>query len=162
MLNELQGAIAHALDLTIKYYPGFQSFSGAKLETFLREEIAAQRLNELQASEIRGLDNGARKRKFYMDAIMARNLDDAENKNRLFNNFLIQHRIFMNDELRATFASVRSALSSALVSYSVGKSAEDWKMVLSGQQAMVDKKVQELVDETDRAIQRRLRYAEAE
>jgi hypothetical protein len=97
-----------------------------------------------------------------MGALMARNLDEAEEKRRLFVNYLIENRIFMNDELRNTFGNVQSALISALASYSVGKSAENWEMVRDGQKAMIDQKMQDLVDEVDRVIQKRLRYAEAD
>ncbi|MDQ2844246.1 MAG: hypothetical protein M3Y72_25040 [Acidobacteriota bacterium] len=162
MLNELRGSVAHAVDVTIKYYSDFDQFSESKLEAFLQDEAAAQRLSDYQISELRNIDSAKDQRKYYMDAMMARNINEAEEKRRLFVNYLIQNRIFLNDELRSTFANVQGVLISALTSYSVGKNAEDWKMVSEGQKAIIDTKMQDLIDEVDRAIQKRLRYAEAD
>lgn len=162
MVNELRSSVAHAIDVTIKRYPDFDHFSEGKLESFLNDEAAADRLSDYQINQLRNMGTANEQRKYYMDAIMARNMDEAQNKQRLFTNYLIDNRIFMNDELQNTFAKVQEALVSALVSYSVGKNAEDWKLVHAGQTAMIDTKMQELVDEVCRAIQKRLRYAEAD
>lgn len=162
MLNDLRGAVAHAVDLTMKFYPDFASFSPEKLDAFLRDQAAAQRLNDYQINELLRLQTAEKQRKYYMDALMSRYMDEANEKQRLFVNHLIQNRIFMNDELRAAFAKAQGALISALTSYSVGKSAENWEMVLSGQRTMIDAQMQTIIDDVDRAIQKRLRYAEAD
>jgi hypothetical protein len=162
MVNELRSAVAHAVDVTIKYYPDFHRFSDEKMERFLRDEIAAERLSDYQAGELRKLEAANQKQQYYMGAMMARNLNDAENKLRLFVNYLLENRIFMNAEIRKTFADVQQALISALTSYSIGKDAEDWEMIHEGQRAMIDQKMQTLVDEAERAIQKRLRFADAD
>ena len=61
MLNELRGAVAHAVDVTMKYYPDFRSFSDERLEAFLCEEVTAQRLNDYQVNELRSLEDAKAK-----------------------------------------------------------------------------------------------------
>jgi hypothetical protein len=88
-----------------------------------------------------------------------RYLDDATEKQRAFHNYLIEHRIFMTDELRKKFGAVDEALSTALISYSIGKDAKDWKLENAGIEKVTNLK--HMVDEVEQAIQERLHYEEA-
>jgi len=72
---------------------------------------------------------------------------------------LIEHRIFMNDDLRKKFGAVDESLSTALKGYSIGKDAKDRGLERSGQQKV--SRLDEMVNEVERAIQKRLRCDEA-
>jgi hypothetical protein len=85
-------------------------------------------------------------------------LDDAVDKQRVFQNYLIENRIFMNDELREKFSAVQQLLMSALTKYGVGKN-HDQNMV---QQAWAEMStVEPKVQDVEKAVQKRLRYEEA-
>jgi hypothetical protein len=85
-------------------------------------------------------------------------LDEASEKQRIFHNYLIQHSIFMTEELREKFGAVDRALSTALTSYSVGTDAGDWELIRSGQEV---NHLKNMVDEVEQAVQQRLHYDEA-
>ena len=84
-------------------------------------------------------------------------LDDANEKQRVFQNYLIENLIFMNDELREKFRAVQLALSKALTRYQtqrrsatlVDTTLED----MNGMEAMVAA--------VEKAVQARLRCDEA-
>ena len=157
MLNDLHGAVHRAVDLTIKYYPDFESFSEERLETFLKSEPTASSFSDSQKSELRQADD---KKKYYMDAIMGHFIDEASDRHRLFQNYLIEHRIFMTDDLRTKFEDARKSLSSALSSYSIGRDHNNWELVRKGQDEMLNN-MQNRIDAVEQAIQARLHYEEA-
>jgi hypothetical protein len=88
-------------------------------------------------------------------------MDTANDKQRQFTNYLIENRIFMSEDLRAKFEAVQAAFIFALTSYETGKRAGAWEMQTSGLMTMSRENLQGLVDEVEKAIQRRLRYEEA-
>jgi hypothetical protein len=158
MLNDLRGAVQRALDLTMKPYPGFRNFSQAKLEEFLKSE-PVNWLTEYQKEELRKASSSEKQERYYMDALQSHYLDEAHNKHQKFLNYLIEHQIFMTDELREKFYGAERALFSALTSYSIGK-GNDHELVRSGQEEMLTN-MQARIDEVDKAVQKRLRYEEA-
>jgi hypothetical protein len=87
-------------------------------------------------------------------------IDDANEKHRVFLNYLIEHRIFMTADLRTKFSDVQKALFSALTSYAIGKNHRNRELVNKGQQEMLDK-MQARIDEVEKAIQERLHYEDA-
>ncbi len=152
LLNDLNGAVHRAVDLTFKPYPDFRSFSDAQLEGFLLSEPIASMFSEYQKNELRKATD---KDTYYMEALMSKYISEAENKHRIFLNYLIEHRIFMTDDLRARLEDARKALFGALTSYSIGKSANDWEMMRHGQDDML-KNMQTRINEVEQAIQKRL------
>jgi hypothetical protein len=110
MLNELRGSVAHAVGVTITFYPDFPSFSPETRERFLCDEIAAGRLDDDQASDLRRLETNDQMQRYYMGVIRARNIRDGENHQRLFVNYLHENRIFLNADLRKTFKKVQEEL----------------------------------------------------
>ena len=102
MLNDLRGAVHRALDLTMKPYPAFRTFSQAQLEEFLKSE-PVNWLAEFQKDELRNAPSSEKQEKYYMAALESHYLDEADNKHRKFLNYLIEHQIFMTDELREKF-----------------------------------------------------------
>jgi signal transduction histidine kinase len=157
MLNDLHGAVHRAVDLTIKPYPDFKGFSGAQLESFLNSEPVSSWLSDYQKSELRKADDQST---YYMDAVKGRFIDEANEKHRLFLNYLIEHRIFMTHDLRTKLYAAQTALFAALTSYSIGKDAKDWELMRQGQDQMLNK-MQSCIDEVEQAIQARLHYEDA-
>jgi len=88
-------------------------------------------------------------------------LDDANEKLRLFKNYLIEYSIFMTEELREKFDAAHETLVEATVSYDVVKDAQDWEMKAAGQKKMLDKSLTVMIDEVGKAVQNRLHYHEA-
>lgn len=66
----------------------------------------------------------------------------------------------MPEDLRKKFDDVRSELGQALTKYTVGKDT-DVGMQVEGQKQAGSGELQQMVDEVERAIQKRLRYDEA-
>jgi len=158
MLNDLRGAAQHALDLTMKPYPDFRNFSPAQMEEFLKSE-PVNWLAEYQKDELRNAGSPGKQEKYYMDALQTHNLNEANEKHRKFLNYLIENQIFMTDELREKFFGAQKALFSAITSYRIGKGTNH-ELVRQGQDEMLNK-MQARVDETEKAVQKRLRYEEA-
>jgi hypothetical protein len=157
MLNDLHGSVMRAVDLTIKHYPGFKSFSAAQLEAFLNSEPVSGLLSDHQKNE---LQEAKDKDAYYMEALKGHYIDEANEKHRIFLNYLIEHRIFMTDDLRTKFYAAQKSLFSALTSYSIGKNANNWELVHKGQDDMLTK-MQGRIDEVEQAIQARLHYEDA-
>jgi len=157
MLNDLHGAVHRAVDLTMKYYPDFKNFSDEQLAAFLKSEPVSSWFSEYQKSELQKTND---KNKYYMDALKARYIDEANDKHRLFLNYLIEHRIFMTDDLRTKFYEAQKALFSALTSYSIGTDHNNWELVRHGQEEMLNK-MQDRIDAAEQAIQARLHYQDA-
>lgn len=161
MLNDLHGSVMYAIDLTIKFIPDFSTFSVAKLEAFLTTDPSTNRLTDYQKTQLRSLEGAEEKSKYYMDTMRAHNIDEATEKERVFRNYLIEHRIFMTDELRGKFTAALDTLSSALMRYSLGKGAGDSKLVFAAQEEMLAFNIKALVEGVEKAVQVRLHYDEA-
>jgi hypothetical protein len=155
-LNELHGTVMIVLDLTRRYYPDFERLPEAKFEEFL----STSRLTENQRNELRSLEPASR-RAYFRDATAGIDMDDANEKLRLFKNYLIEHSIFMTDELREKFNAAHKTLVEATVSYDVGKSAQDWEMRAAGWKKMLDQSLTATINDVERAVQNRLHYNEA-
>jgi hypothetical protein len=158
MLNDLHGSVALALDLTMKMYPDFTVLVGAQFEEFLTVGLAS-RLSNYQKDELRNQQKAKERHKYFVEAMAGIYLDDASEKQRTFHNYLIEHRIFMTDELRKKFSAAEECLSKALSHYSVGRYAKNFELERSGQQE-VDR-LNEMVNAVEQAIQERLHYEEA-
>ena len=156
MLNELRGHVLRAIDLTMKSYPDFKNFSEIRLEAFLNSDQVSS-FSEDQKSELRKANDKAA---YYMNALKGHYIDEANEKHRVFLNYLIENRIFMTDDLRAKFYDAQTALFSALTNYSVGTDANNWELVRKGQEDMLNK-MQRRIDEVEEAIQARLHYEDA-
>jgi hypothetical protein len=158
MLNDLHGSVALALDLTFKTYPDFRALRDAEFEEFLATRPAS-RLSATQKDGLRRRQEATDRQKYFIEAMAGVYLDDANEKQRIFHNYLIEHRIFMTDALREKFGAADQALSKALISYSLGKRAKNWEMTQSGQEEMG--LLKDLVDKVEQAVQERLQYEEA-
>jgi hypothetical protein len=95
-----------------------------------------------------------------MDALKAHYIDEANDKHRLFLNYLIEHWIFMTDDLRTKLYDAEKALFSALTSYSIGSDHNNRELVQKGQEEMLNK-MQNRIDAVEHAIQARLHYEAA-
>lgn len=155
MLNDLHGTVAIALDLTFKTYPDFRRLPDAQFEEFLTVSPAS-RLSDFQREALRKAPD---RQKFFSEAMAGIHFDDAQEKQRLFHNYLIEHRIFMTDDLRKKFGAVDDSLSTALTSYGVGADAKNWELKLTGMKKVMGLK--DMIDEVEQAVQQRLHYEEA-
>ena len=152
MLNELHGSVVLALDLTLKFYPDFRQLPDAQFEEFL----TTTRLTDYQKQ---GLRNASDRSKYFTQAMAGIYMDDANERQRIFRNYLIENRIFMTDELRTKFGTAIDSLTTALTQYGVGKDAKNWEMERSGQQEV--SRLRAMIDDVEQAVQRRLHYEEA-
>jgi hypothetical protein len=156
MLNELHGSVVLALDLTMKFYPDFTRMPDGQLEEFL----GTCRLSEHQKDTLRKIE--ASKRSEYLSEAMAGiYLDDANEKLRLFKNYLIEYSIFMTEDLRERFNAAHKVFAEATINYTVGRRAKNWDMERSGQKELIGETLKKIITDVERAIQTRLRYDEA-
>ena len=88
-------------------------------------------------------------------------MDDANENLRVFKNYLIEYSIFMTDELREKFNAAHKTFVEATVSYDVGNSAQDHEMRADGQRKMLDENLTAMINDVERAVQKRLHYHEA-
>jgi hypothetical protein len=155
MLNELHGSVALALDLTFKTYPDFSRLSEEQFEEFLKDSPA----DRFSPSHKEAFRKAPDRQRYFSDVMAVIYIDDAQEKSRLFHNYLIEHRIFMTDELRSKFAAVDQSLSTALSKYRIGRRNNNWALENSGQEEV--NRLKDMVEDLEQAIQRRLHYEEA-
>jgi len=155
ILNKLRGAVVVALDLTFKQYPDFRNLPDAQFEEFLTVGLAS-RLSDYQKDALRKAPN---RQAYFTDAMAGIYLDDAKEECRLFQNYLIEHRIFMTSELRKKFGAVNEVISTALSTYETGTGANNGELAHSAWKQVP--LLQSMVDEVEQAIQERLHYEEA-
>lgn len=156
MLNELHGVVMLALDLTMKYSPDFRRLQPAELEEFLR----TCELSDLQKDTLRRKDP-SEQGIYYYDAMASFYLDNANEKLRLFRNYLIEYSLFMTEELRGKFSDAHLRLAKATSQYQIGRRAEAWEMVNAAQDTMQEDSFAKLIGDIERAIQARLHYDHA-
>ena len=155
MLHELHGSVILALELTIQSFPNFEAQTQDEFEEFLKTEPAI-RLSDNQKQSLRTSPD---RTKYFVEALRELRVDDANEKQRVFRNYLIEHRIFMTDDLRWNFSTACDALARALNKYAVGHRVKDWKLQSEGQNEVAG--LNNMIDDVEQAIQQRLRYEEA-
>ena len=124
LLNVFLGSATNAVKL-LKFRPQLQNMPGSQFEEFLD----ASKLTPHQRETLRMSSN---RQEYYEKAISGIELDDAKEANRTFNNYWIEHQLFMSADLVANFEEVSKAISSGLIDYEVGKDANDSKMMRDG------------------------------
>jgi hypothetical protein len=157
MLHELQGWVALALDLTLKRYPDFTKLSDPDFDHFLTDKRGAPSL--LSDYHKEKLRKATDRNKYFAEAMAEVNLDEANEKQRLFQNYLIENRIFMTDDLRKQFGDANDALSTALHSYEVGRKHIQSGLTISGQREV--SRLKDIIDKVELAVQKRLHYEDA-
>jgi hypothetical protein len=157
MLNELHGCVALAVDLTLKTSPNFHTLPDAEFEEFLKSGPAS-RLADYQKTELR---NGTPtfRQQYYREEMAAIYLDDAREKHRVFQNYLIENSIFMTDELRKNFDEANTALSSALADYTSGRYGKNPQLERSAQ--ITVSHLRDAINKVEQSVQKRLHYEEA-
>lgn len=120
MLNELHGSVILALDLTMKYYPDFTGMPDAQLEEYL----GTCRLSEHQKGTLRKTE-ASKRSDYFSEAMGGIYLDDANEKLRIFKNYLIEYSIFMTEELRERFNAAHKVFSDATINYTVRKASQE-------------------------------------
>jgi len=152
MLHEAHGSVYDVI-AKIKFLPTFRGMPQGLFEQFLESEKRISPFHKQELREAHDRDG------YYRKIIADIGFDDAAEKYRILNNYLIQNRIFMTSELKAKFNAVADALSRSLALYEVGKQAKDPKMQFEAVEqisALNDK-----ISDVERAVQERLRYEEA-
>jgi hypothetical protein len=110
LLHDASGSAFQAV-LAMKRFPDF-----AKLPQDSFEEFVATR-NRFSEHQKRAFRLSKDRQKYYREAMEAIEIDDWNEKNRLFNNYLVENRIFMTDDLRSKFNAVSGTLSNALIDF---------------------------------------------
>jgi hypothetical protein len=151
MLHDAYGSAYNAV-AQLKFSPNFKGMPEAKFEEFLK----GCRLTPYQQDELR---RSSDRQTYYREAVQGIEFDEAQEKRRVFNNYLIENRIFMTDDLRTKFGDVSKTLVEALTSYDVGKQAEDHTMQREGIRSITN--LQPAIDEVEKAVQERLKFGDA-
>lgn len=143
------------MELTIQSFPNFEAQTQDEFEEFLKTEPAIR----LSDNQKQSLQTSPDRAKYFVEALRGLRVDDANEKQRVFRNYLIEHRIFMTKDLRKKFSTACDALARALNKYAVGHRVKDWKLQSEGQNEVSGLK--NMIDAVEQAIQQRLRYEEA-
>ena len=129
----LNVSLGHAIDSVarLKFRPTFQNMPDSQFEEFLES-------CKLTPYQRETLGKSANRKEYYEEAISGIELDDAQEQQRQFSNYLIEHRIFMSEDLVAKFEEVSKAISSGLIEYRIGKGANNATMEMAGIQKVMD------------------------
>lgn len=150
----LHHAFGNAYSMTrgMKYCPEFDRMSDRDFADFISE-------SKLSDSIKQRLMEAPNKSQYYREHAAVEELTKAKKSQIELNNYLYLNSIFMTDELRVRFQGMNKAISSALISWEVGKTADDRSMVSES-----SRQIGELSDkfaEVERAVQQRLLYEKA-
>ncbi len=151
LLHNAHGLAAHVM-LRPTMRPDFAKLNEPAFEAFLSES----RLSEAQRSELRAASDPG---KYYAEAIFWLQFNDAQSAQIDFNNYIIEHRIFMTDELREGFRSVSNTISEALVEHKLWKQFGGHNDLISSTTKI--KQLDEKINEVEQAVQKRLHYQAA-
>jgi hypothetical protein len=151
LLHQASGSAFQAV-LAFNQYPSFANMP----EELFEEFVAKSRLTDYQKQMLRQTKD---RRKYYREAMEVIEIHDWKETNRLFNNYLIENRIFMTDELRSKFNAVSDALSKALIDFENRNITRDGSLWHSAETAVAE--LRSKIDEVEKAVQKRLRYEEA-
>ena len=157
MLNDLDSSVRRAMNVGFKSLPSFKTFSKAQLESFLSEP-PVNRLSDYQKDQIRTAADYKEQEKIYWKVMNDLDCNNAFENNRLLLNSLIEHRIFMTEDLQEKFNAAQKALYSAFTGYSIGKDGGDRQLVQDAYMKF-DKTIPDLIAEVEKAIQVRLQGA---
>jgi hypothetical protein len=128
-------------------------------EEQVEEFVSTTLLSPFQRTTLLALRSKEERKTFYLKAMEGIEEDRSREKYRTLNNFLIEHRIFMTDELREQFAAVAADISNGLIEYSTGKD-HDMVDMRRGGFTKIDA-LKSKVSAIEQLIQKRLRYEEA-
>ena len=153
MLHEAIGMAATAVGLIMKYYPEFEKMSDDLFVEFLAND---KRMSDYQKGQLRAAQDRS---EYYQKLTMMLDMDDAKVKNRLLNNYLIEHRIFMNAELQERFSTIVTDLQQGVSEFSMGKQVHDPQLEHDGMKRISS--LQAKMPDLEKAVQQRLHYGEA-
>jgi hypothetical protein len=152
LLHDASGSAFQAV-LAMKQYPDF-----AKLPEDLFEEFVATR-NLFSEHQKHAFRESKDRQKYYREAMEVIEIDAWREKNRLFNNYLIENRIFMTDALRSKFGGVSDVLSRALIDFENRSLTKDGSLYYSAETAVGE--LRSKIDPVEKEVQKRLGYGEA-
>ncbi len=121
----------------------------------LEEHMTSLKFSDAEKQLLRSASD---KQETYRTIWESKLLLDAEERQRILTNYLIEHRIFMDDELRTAFDSVNKSLIHAVTLYATGKGF-DAKMVTEASQELHG--LESKIADVEKAVQKRLRYYDA-
>lgn len=155
MLHEAMGMAVIAVGMGVKYVPDFATMREEVFKAFLADEKRLPAFNKGELEALPPKDRSA----YYTKITGILDLDEANNKTRILNNYLIEHRIFLSPELQQAFNVVVQSLLTGLNEFSIGKRHGDFKLEQDGFNKIAG--LQNKVPDVERAVQRRLHYDEA-
>jgi hypothetical protein len=154
MLHEAQSFTFSALS-PLKEYTDFRKLPDTQFEDLL----ALTRLSDAQKSDLRKT-NKTDRQAYFSNAMAWIELSDANEKSSIFNNYLIENRIFMTDELRTKCGAINECISKALSYYdSAMTDQNDAYTINTAREQLANLKPK--IDDVEQAIQKRLHYEEA-
>ena len=134
--------------------PPFERMSDDDVEDFLRTD---KLLSEVQKGRLwKAMD----RKQYFREAMVQNYFENAFDKHRIFNNFLIENSIFMTEALYDKFRVVADDISSAIHEYRIGKDGKNWEMQRSAIEKVMGLKTK--LDAVEEAVQKRLHYEEVE
>jgi hypothetical protein len=137
----------------MKSRPQVRRLTKAQLEELIlsQEFTPAQRTSILEKT-------GESQQAALDEAFEHKEVDDATNRQRLLQNYLLQNRIFMTDTLRDRFSAINDDLRTALINYD---NSDTGARDLAREAYEILEAVKEKLPPLEQAIQERLHYMEA-
>lgn len=138
----------------LQQFPDLKNLPESRFHEFVKEcglsDSVKQELRLLHAEE---------RDRYYRDAIAWIELRNAQAAQATFHNYLVEHRIFMTEELREKFGGVDTELSSSLIEHEIWKQSGDRLIREAGQRRIAS--LADKIAPVERAVQQRLEYGQA-
>lgn len=151
-LHEANGSAFNVAGGRFRYSANVGGMSDILLDEFL----AGTTFSDFQKKEIREASNRQRRYTEIKDGV---ELDEAQEQARHFSNYVIQHRIFMSEELKTLFTDFAHDLTVGLALFASGHFQGDGKTVEEGRRKILE--LEKRIPDVEMAVKTRLRSEDA-
>ncbi len=142
-----------SMTFPLQSYPDLNRMSSEQFTFFLSKT----KLNELEKKE---LSDSSDKNRYYQGAWKQHQLRECREGTSDFHSYLLYNKIFLSADLFAKFNEVDKILSEALSKTEEGVELDDYSQITAACK-MIDKKVEQLINDIEKLVQKRLHYDDA-
>lgn len=151
-LHEANGLAFNVAGGRLRYSADVEGMSDILLEEFLE----STKFSDFQKKQIRETSN---RQQCYTEIRDGLELDEAREQARQFSNYVVQHRIFMSEELKTLFTEFAGELTLGIALFASGRHHRDGKTEEEGRRKILE--LEKRIPDVEKVVKARLQSEEA-